>query len=273
MQHEKGAKVLEGRKAPFSAYMMLGMLQVCCLALSNVAVQYLNYPTHVLFKSAKPIPTLLVGALYLQRKYSRLDYGAALMMIFGLVLFVAADEQQHVSTYGFILVSIALVAETYIVSVQDKVMTQYRAPQHEVVLYTHACGAAMLLTACIISGELPHGLATLARHPAVLLAILLFSACGYYGAAALRALVKYRGQFTGLVTTTARKALALVLSVVLFPKRWGAQYTLGALLFLIGTLVSAGPAKMRLRAWLGDTSVGKLLKLDARRSRAERILA
>ena len=33
------------------------------MGLSNVAVQYLQYPTHILFKSAKPIPTLLAGPL------------------------------------------------------------------------------------------------------------------------------------------------------------------------------------------------------------------
>ena len=31
------------------------------MGLSNVAVQYLQYPTHILFKSAKPIPALLTG--------------------------------------------------------------------------------------------------------------------------------------------------------------------------------------------------------------------
>ena len=36
------------------------------MALSNVAVQYLNYPTHILFKSAKPVPTLIVGTFLMQ---------------------------------------------------------------------------------------------------------------------------------------------------------------------------------------------------------------
>ncbi|KAJ1472523.1 UAA transporter, partial [Baffinella frigidus] len=91
--------------------MALSNVAVCCMALSNVAVQYLNYPTHILFKSAKPVPTLIVGTFLLQRRYNSLDYGAALLMLLGLVLFVAADEQAHVSTYGFTLVSVALVAE------------------------------------------------------------------------------------------------------------------------------------------------------------------
>ena len=36
-------------------------MQVATVGLSNVAVQYLQYPTHILFKSAKPIPTVLAG--------------------------------------------------------------------------------------------------------------------------------------------------------------------------------------------------------------------
>jgi len=36
-----------------SYYVILGGLQAMCMGLSNVSVQYLSYPTHILFKVQK----------------------------------------------------------------------------------------------------------------------------------------------------------------------------------------------------------------------------
>jgi hypothetical protein len=38
-----------------SYYVILGGLQAMCMGLSNVSVQYLTYPTHILFKVKKKI--------------------------------------------------------------------------------------------------------------------------------------------------------------------------------------------------------------------------
>ncbi len=83
------------RSAPLSRYALIGFLSVATVGLSNVACQYLNYPTQalttplscpallcpaiaythtavglaqVLFKSCKTIPVMLVGVCYLGKK-------------------------------------------------------------------------------------------------------------------------------------------------------------------------------------------------------------
>jgi solute carrier family 35 (adenosine 3'-phospho 5'-phosphosulfate transporter), member B3 len=61
-------KALFVRKAPLSRYALIGFLSVATVGLSNVACQYLNYPTQVLFKSCKTIPVMLVGVCYLGKR-------------------------------------------------------------------------------------------------------------------------------------------------------------------------------------------------------------
>ena len=73
-----------------------------------------------------------------------------------------------------------------------------------------------------------------------------------------------------LLTTSARKALALVLSVCVFPKSWDARHTGGAILFISGTLLSSSASKMKLRRWLGDSAVARALQLDGRNARSLR---
>ena len=47
------------RKAPWSSYMLLCMFLLISSATSNVALGYINYPTKVVFRSCKLIPTML----------------------------------------------------------------------------------------------------------------------------------------------------------------------------------------------------------------------
>mmetsp|Transcript_8878 Transcript_8878/g.14033 ORF Transcript_8878/g.14033 Transcript_8878/m.14033 type:complete len:256 (+) Transcript_8878:47-814(+) len=251
----------------------MGAFQVCCMGLANVSVQFLNYPTHILFKSAKPVPSLLLGACYLRKKYANIDYTANALMIAGMALFVIADDQEldeELELKGFILVTIALLAEVTIGSVQEKVVKDYKSGQEEIILYTHLAGSVFLFLICLVTGELGLGIEALSYQPELLVAIAVFSLAGYFGAAALKNLVKYCGAMAALLTTTSRKMLAILLSVIIFPKVWSFQYWLGTLCYLTGTLLSSQATKMRLRAWLGVSWVGQLLQLDSDHKRKAR---
>ena len=62
------------------------------MALSNVAVQYLNYPTQVVFKSCKTIPVMLLGVFYYGKKYNGLEYLAMLSLSVGMIAFTLGDR-------------------------------------------------------------------------------------------------------------------------------------------------------------------------------------
>jgi adenosine 3'-phospho 5'-phosphosulfate transporter B3 len=57
------------------------------------SLQYLNYPTQVIFKSCKLIPVLIGGILIQRKQKGLLDFVAAIVMSFGLAVFVLADSQ------------------------------------------------------------------------------------------------------------------------------------------------------------------------------------
>ena len=57
------------------------------------SLQYLNYPTNVIFKSCKLIP-VLIGEIVIQRKpKGLLDLTAAIVMSYGLTVFILADSK------------------------------------------------------------------------------------------------------------------------------------------------------------------------------------
>lgn len=74
-------------------YSVLAVLTLGTMGFSNSSLAYLNYPTQVIFKSCKLIPVMVGSILIQNKKYSFLDYAAALLMSVGLTLFTLADSR------------------------------------------------------------------------------------------------------------------------------------------------------------------------------------
>lgn len=53
--------------------------------------------TQVMFKSCKLIPVMLVGVVFLGKKYSWLDYLAMFSLTFGMVIFSVGDSLVNTS--------------------------------------------------------------------------------------------------------------------------------------------------------------------------------
>jgi adenosine 3'-phospho 5'-phosphosulfate transporter B3 len=83
------------RKAPWSAYLMLCVCLLVSSATSNIALSYINYPTKVVFRSCKLIPTMLIAVLYNNKKVAWFEFLFGITISLGMVLFAAADF--HVS--------------------------------------------------------------------------------------------------------------------------------------------------------------------------------
>ena len=94
--------------------------------LANYSLVYLNFTTQVIFKSSKVIPVMVVGALVWKKKYNFAQYGSALLLIVGLILFTLADRavQPNFDAFGVILVCGSLTADAFIGNVQESVFKQ-----------------------------------------------------------------------------------------------------------------------------------------------------
>ena len=59
------------RKAPLSAYATLCFMLMLTSAASNISLNYINYPTKVVFRSCKIIPTLAISSVMNKKKVFR----------------------------------------------------------------------------------------------------------------------------------------------------------------------------------------------------------
>lgn len=134
------------------------------------------------------------------------------------------------------MISTALLFDAVIGNVQEKAMREYNAPNNEVVLYSYGIGFVYLFVAMLLSGNILSGLrfcATVSmiqflrvcdplfsfQYPIQTYGYaFLFSLSGYLGIQFVLTLVRTCGAPLAATVTTARKAVTIAISFVLFSK-------------------------------------------------------
>jgi hypothetical protein len=72
-------------------YLGLSLLRAVDLGMTNMAMQYVNYPAKTLMKSSRVVFTMLFGVVITRKRYRFLDYVVVVLMVTGLAIFMHAD--------------------------------------------------------------------------------------------------------------------------------------------------------------------------------------
>ena len=78
-------------EVPFLMYLGLSLLRAVDLGMTNMAMQYVNYPAKTLMKSSRVVFTMMFGVLVARKRYRPLDYLVVFLMVAGLAIFMHAD--------------------------------------------------------------------------------------------------------------------------------------------------------------------------------------
>lgn len=132
------------RNGGIRQYMWLSLLTFTGAQCTNWALAYLNYPTRVLFKSSKLLPTMAVGTLMQGRRYSVLEYVAAAGLVAGIVLFTLGDAETVPSfeTTGVVLIMVGVIADAATSNYEERNFFRIAVPsmQPEVIVYSSLLG-------------------------------------------------------------------------------------------------------------------------------------
>ncbi|XP_018010221.1 adenosine 3'-phospho 5'-phosphosulfate transporter 2 isoform X2 [Hyalella azteca] len=222
---------------PLNTYFTIALITVGTMGFSNTSMGYLNYPTQVIFKSCKLIPVMIGSIIILRKTYSFAQVLSCLMMCAGLVWFTLADSQiqPDFNLQGVVLVSMSLCCDAIIGNVQEAALKNSHEPSARVVLYSYGLGFLCILAFLLLTGSLLPGAFFFLEHWWELMpAILVLSASGFCGVQAVLALVTLHGALVAVTVTTARKAISILLSFLLFTKPFTIQYVWGGTLVVLG---------------------------------------
>ena len=130
----RGEDVIDGQQnaqqrkpVPKHYYISISLLRALELGLTNVAMQYINYPAKTLLKSSRVIFTMLFGMLLQQKKYGNLDYSIVAAMVGGLYIFLRADAKSDDAVFnylGVIFLVLSLLCDGAIVNISEAIMSR-----------------------------------------------------------------------------------------------------------------------------------------------------
>jgi len=107
------ASSAERKTVPLELYVGLSALRAIDLGMTNLAMQYVNYPAKTLMKSTRVVFTMIFGVICLKKRYGAADYSIVCLMVAGLVMFMHADA--HTSAVfqpvGIIMLIISLLCD------------------------------------------------------------------------------------------------------------------------------------------------------------------
>jgi solute carrier family 35 (adenosine 3'-phospho 5'-phosphosulfate transporter), member B3 len=229
-----------GMKAPISSYPLLTLCLMASSALSNISLNYINFPTKVVFRSSKLIPTMIIASIIHRQVFTILEYLCAVAACTGLVMFAAADWDLSPSFHpiGILLISASVCADAVLPNAQEKLFKQ-GSSRLEVTFYTNIFVLAIMTITTFLSNDLIPSLQQIYISHQLKLYFMIYTFIAYVAISFHMNIVKRFGGVAAVLVATGRKAMTLILSFVLFPKGFSWFYPVGAVLVLGGLTVSS----------------------------------
>lgn len=229
-----------GHVAPLSAYPLLTGCLMASSSLSNISLNYINFPTKVVFRSCKLIPTMVIASILHRKVFQPLEYVCAIAISAGLVLFAAADWDLSPSFHpiGLALVSMSVVADSMLPNAQERLF-RLGSSRLEVTSYTNIFTLMIMTCTTLWSGDFFLVWKQMSENQQLTIYFLIYTFVAYIAISLHMTVVKRYGGVTAVLVATGRKGMTLVLSFLLFPKRFSWFYPVGATFVLGGLLVSS----------------------------------
>jgi len=254
-------------------YAGLSLVVFGATGLATQSLKYVSYPTKVIFKSAKLIPTMVVST-FVNRGFSHyepLDYLAAALLCAGAAGYgfgSGSDSKHSDSTKGIILLIVSILCDALVPNLQQRLMSprifpskiQLRMNRNNgsnesngglglsapaLMVNVNAVGFCCLFLFMTLSGSLFSAIHYTVEHPMLLFYLMLVGLGLSTAVLSYTHLIKESGSVTAVAVSTMRKVFTVLLSYVIFPKALLPIHIVSGLLVLAGVLVQSFCKKRR----------------------------
>lgn len=182
---------------------------------------------------------MIIATIINRRVFKSYEYASAIAISVGMVVFAATDWKLTPTfhPFGLILVSLSVIADAILPNAQERLFSR-GSSRLEVTFYTNAFTLIAMTITTVASGDLMRVIDLALKSDTNLITyMVVYTFISYIAISAFMAIVKKYGGVTAVLLSTARKAMTLILSFILFPKQFSWYYILGATLVLGGLLV------------------------------------
>lgn len=233
------------------------------------ALQFIPFPMQVVCKSCKAVPVMIGERIFAKKSHSIEKKLQVLLMTAGVVIFTlfggrkAGKEGGERSEWdltptlalGLALVVGALICDGIYGPYQNTIEKKYQANAFHLMFNMNLYELGMATVLCVFLGEMQGALAFCAKHPQILPNLVYFACTMSLGSVFIFQMQKQFGALTVTLTTTLRKLISVVFSVLWFghtlqPVQWvatlvvfGAKPLADNLVSLLGLKTAKMPKK------------------------------
>jgi len=207
---------------------------------SNHALQYVPYPTQALGKSCKPIPVMLLGVLFAQKRYPLSKYLFVFMIVIGVTVFLYKEKKGgHLAGsiqfgFGEILLLFSLLMDGVTGAIQDRQRASYKVKSHHMMLHMNLWSLLYNSIGLLLTGELISFVLFVQKFPFVMMDMILFSFASAFGQYFIFLTVAEFGPLTCSIITTTRKFFTILASVIFFQNPLNSRQWIGTIFVFVG---------------------------------------
>ncbi|XP_060805955.1 adenosine 3'-phospho 5'-phosphosulfate transporter 1 isoform X2 [Amyelois transitella] len=205
--------------APLYKYSYCSLTNIISAWCQYEALKYVSFPTQVLSKSCKVIPVMLMGKLISRKKYELYEYVIAVLISFGMVLFIYGSHDDKVSTVttmsGLTLLMLYVASDSFTSSWQSALFGQYGCSPLQMLVGVNLFSCALTFSALLQNTNTAQSLRLL-QHPMFLSDCLMLSISSTLGQLVIYRTISKFGAVVFSVIMTLRQAVAILLSCLVY---------------------------------------------------------
>eukprot|EP01084_Bolivina_argentea_P281626 481883_1 len=225
-------------KAPKRNYFILSFLTFSGMLFTNWGLKYLSYPTRIIFKGAKPVPTMILEYLYVGKIFTLNEIISVGILTFGIILFCSGEAAGAPSfnSYGVLLMMLGVTADSLTSNFEKKNIFSFGATHTEAVFWASLYGSIWsILTLCIMDFNMLIEAAMFVLYtPEALTWLIISSMGGYMAVVFILLIIKIFSTTYAECVKGLRKVLSIALSYIFLSsddKKFGILHELGVLCF------------------------------------------
>lgn len=232
--------------------LLTSLTYVTAMTASNEALRFVSYPTNVLAKSCKLIPTMVMGYFIEKRNYSLRQWSSALSISVGIAVFNWSrimqqregndDEGSSGQDYhywkGMGLLFLSLCMDGFlgccqgILKKEDKTLSRRAPTAVETMLFVNVYALFLYVPMAMASGQWDHGIEVLKNDSSLLSAVIILNGVVSIGQIFIFLTLSWYSSFVCTTITTTRKFFTILISVIHFGHKFSVgQWTSVCMVF------------------------------------------
>eukprot|EP01084_Bolivina_argentea_P240553 404087_1 len=232
-------------KAPKINYFMLSFLTFSGMLFTNWGLKYLSYPTRIIFKGAKPVPTMILEYFYVGKIFSMNEVASVGILTFGIILFCSGEaaDAPTFNVNGVILMMLGVTADSLTSNYEKKNIFSFGSTHTEAMFWASLYGSvwSVLTLIAMDVNMLMEAVAFVMATPQALVWLIVSSMGGYMAVVFVLLIIKYFSTTYAECVKGLRKVLSIALSYIVLSsedKKFATFHGLGVMCFVVSIVMT-----------------------------------